>query len=208
MIQILNFLYYISYVYIVIYGCVFPFYFDQSTLTLKFKVVTSIFVVVSVAVTIFKQRLDEKEEKKIQDKAYYDRQEIKSGVSNLTNQQRIQEMEKRENLETNQDRLRYGIMQLDEINHHLGTVARNFSVYLNFVSLYFEQVEKIPQFYDQNEWIQSESEIYHSLEKKIRNHYESRGLSASGLPKEQLELLKKERIKLVIAKRRDFTDKQ
>jgi len=208
MIQILNFLYYISYAYIVIYGCAFPFYFDQSTLTLNFKIVTSIFVGVSVVITIIKQVLDKKREKQLQEEEYFDRQEIKSGVNSLSSQQRIQEIEKKEKLKTTEDYLRYGIMQLDEMNHHLGTVARNLSVYLNFVSLYFEQVEKIPQFYDQNEWIQSESEIYHSLEKKIRNHYESRGLSASGLPKEQLELLKKERTKLITAKRREFTNKQ
>jgi len=76
------------------------------------------------------------------------------------------------------------------------------------VSLYYEQVEKIPQFYDQNEWAQSESELYHSLEKKIKNHYESRGLSASGFPKEQLERLKKEREKLLTAKKREFANKQ
>ena len=208
MIRILNFLYYISYAYIVIYGCAFPFYFDQSTLTLNFKIVTSIFVGVSVVITIVKQVLDKNKEEQKQEEEYFDRQEIKSGVNSLRNKQKIQEIESREKLETNQDRLRYGIMQLDEINHHLGTVARNSSVYLSFVSLYFEQVEKIPQFYDQNEWSQSESEIYLSLEKKIKNHYESRGLSASGLPKEQLELLKKEREKLLIAKRREFTDKQ
>jgi len=208
MIRILNFLHYISYAYIVIYGCIFPFYLDQSTLTLNFKIVTSIFVGVSVLITILKQSFDKKKEEQLQIIAHSDRQEIKSGVSNLTNQQRIQEIENRENLKTNQDRLRYGIMQLDEINHHLGTVARNSSVYLNFISIYFEQMKKIPQFYDQNEWTQSESKIYHSLEKKIKNHYESRGLSASGLPKEQLELLKKERIKLITAKRREFANIQ
>jgi len=204
----LNILYYVSYTYIVIYGCVFPFYFSQSTLTLKFKIITSIFVGVSVVITIIKQVFDKKKEEDIQEEEYFDRQEIKSGVNSLRNKQKIQEIESREKLETNQDRLRYGIMQLDEINNHLGTVARNSSVYLSFVSLYFEQVKKIPQYYDQNEWEGSELEIYHSLEKKIKNHYESRGLSASGLPRGQLELLKKERIKLITAKRREFTDKQ
>jgi len=200
-------LYYISYAYIVIYGCAFPFYFDQSTLTLNFKIVTSIFVGVSVVITIVKQVLDKKKEEHIQEEEYFDRQEIKSGVNSLTNQQRIHEIEKREKLKTTEDYLRYGIMQLDEINHHLGTVARKSSVYLNFVLLYFEQVEKIPQFYNQNEWVESESKIFLSLERKIKNHYESRDLSASGLPKEQLELLKKERDRLLTAKRREFADK-
>ena len=202
----LIFLSYISYAYIVFYGCT-PFLLDQSILTLKFKIFTSILLGISVAILIIKQILDKKKEEQLQEEEFLDRQEIKSGVNSLSSQQRMQEIEKRENLKTSQDRLRYGIMQLDEINHHLGTVARNSSVYLNFVLLYFEQVEKIPQFYDQNEWSQSESEIYHSLEGKIKNHYESRGLSASGLPKKQLELLKKERVKLITAKRREFANK-
>ena len=207
MIRIFSFLSYISYAYIIFYGSI-TFLLDQSTITLKFKIVTSILLGISVLILIVKQVVDKKKDEKNQEEEYWDRQEIKSGVNHLTNQQRIQEMENRENLKTNQDRLRYGIMQLDEINHHLGTIARNSTVYFNFTSIYLEQVEKIPQFYDQNEWIQSESEIYHSLEKKIKNHYESRGLSASGLLKEQLELLKKERIKLITAKKREFTDKQ
>ena len=207
MIQILNFLSYFSYAYIILYGCI-SFLLDQSTITLKLKIITSILLAISVLILIIKQVLDKKKEEQKQEEDYFDRQEIKSGVNSLTNQQRIHEIEKREKLKTTEDYLRYGIMQLDEINHHLGTVARNSSVYLNFVSLYFEQVEKIPQFYDQNEWSQSESKIYLSLEKKIKNHYESRGLSASGLPREQLELLKKEREKLLISKRREFTNKQ
>jgi hypothetical protein len=207
MIRILNILYYISYAYIVIYGCAFPFLFDQSTLTLNFKIVTSIFVGAAVVITIVKQVLDKKKEEYIQEEEFLDRQEIKSGVNSLSNQQRIEKREKREKLKTTEDYLRYGIMQFDEINHHLGTVARNSSISQNFILLYFEQVEKIPQFYDQNEWSQSESKIYLSLEKKIKNHYESRGLSASGLPGEQLELLKKERVRLITAKRREFADK-
>jgi len=99
------------------------------------------------------------------------------------------------------------MMQIDDINHNLKIISLNSSVYLNFVSLYFEQVEKIPQFYDQNEWAQSESEIYHSLEKKIKNHYESRGLTKSGFPKEKLALIKKERDRLLTAKRREFANK-
>jgi len=207
MIWILNILYYISYAYIVIYGCAFPFLFDQSTLTLNFKIVTSLFVGVSVVITIVKQVLDKNKDEQFQEEEFLDRQEIKSGVNNLSNQQRIEKREKREKLKTTEDYLRYGIMQLDEINHHLGTVARNSSISQNFILLYFEQVEKIPQFYDQNEWSQSESKIFLSLERKIKNHYESRGLSASGLPKEQLELLKKERDRLLTAKRREFADK-
>jgi len=99
-------------------------------------------------------------------------------------------------------------MKIDDINFNLSIISRNSTIHHNFVLLYFEQVEKIPQFYDQNEWVESESEIYHSLEKKIKNHYESRGLTESGFPKEQLALLKKERDRLLTAKRREFANKQ
>lgn len=203
----LIFLSYISYAYIIFYGCI-AFLLDQSTITLNLKIITSTLLGISVLILIVKQVLDKKKEEQKQEEEYFDRQEIKSGVNSLSSQQRIEETEKRENLKTTKDYLRYGMMQIDDINHNLKIISLNSSVYLNFVSLYFEQVEKIPQFYDQNEWAQSESEIYHSLEKKIKNHYESRGLSTSGLPKEQLELLKKEREKLLTAKRREFANKQ
>jgi len=207
MIRILNFLSYISYIYIISYGCL-SILLDPSNITLKIKVITSLLLVVSALILIVKKELDKKKEKQLQEEEYFDRQEIKSGVNSLTKQQRIEKIEERENLKTTQDYLRYGMMQIDDINHNLRIISLNSSIYLNFVLLYFEQVKKIPQFYDQNEWAESESEIYHSLEKKIINHYESRGLSASGFPKEQLELLKKEREKLLIAKRREFENKK
>lgn len=207
MIRILNFLSYISYAYIILYGCIF-FLLDQSTITLKLKIITSILLGISVLILIVKQVLDKKKEEQKQEEESFDRQEIKSRVNSLRNQQRIEETEKRKNLKTTEDYLRYGIMQIDDINHNLSIISRNSTIHHNFVLLYFEQVKKIPQFYEQNEWVESESEIYHSLEKKIKNHYESRGLSESGFPKEQLELLKKERVKLIIAKRREFANKQ
>ncbi|GAG16540.1 unnamed protein product, partial [marine sediment metagenome] len=127
MIRILNFLSYISYAYIVFYGCT-PFLLDQSILTLEFKIVTSILLGISVIILIVKQVLDKKKERQLQEEEYFDRQEIKSGVNSLSSQQKMQEIENRENLKTNQDRLRYGIMQLDEINRHLGIIARNMSI--------------------------------------------------------------------------------
>ena len=200
----LIFLSYISYAYIIIYGCVFPFFFGQSTLTLNFKIVTSFFVGVSVVITIIKQVLDKKKEEYIQEEEYSDRQEIKSGVNSLSDQQRIQEMKKRENLKTTEDYLRYGMMQIDDINHNLRILAQNSSSYHNFILLYFEQVEKIPIFFNQNEWEESELEIYNFLFNMINEYF----ISASGLREKQLVLLKKERDRLLVAKKREFVNKQ
>lgn len=201
-------MYYISYAYIVIYGCVFPFYFDQSTLTLNFKIVTSIFVGVAVVITIAKQVLDKKKERELQEEEVFDRQEIKSGVNSLSNQQRIEETEKRENLKTTKDYLRYGMMQVDDINHNLRIIARNSSIYHNFILLYFEQVEKIPCFFSQNEWEDTELEIYDSMVNRINEYFNLAGMFESSARKKQLEILKKEREKLLTAKRREFANKK
>jgi hypothetical protein len=208
MIQILNFLYYISYAYIVIYGCAFTFYFDTSQITLNFKIVTLIFLGVSVAITILKQMLDKKEEKKLQDEEFFDRQEIKSGVNSLSSQQRIQEIEKKEKLKTTEDYLRYGIMHIDEISRHMKAISLNTSFSQSYIMLYFEQVEKIPRFYNQNEWENSESEIYSSMKNRINRYFNFQGSFNSSIRVEKLELLKKERTKLITAKRREFTNKQ
>ena len=95
----LIFLSYISYAYIVFYGCT-PFLLDQSILTLKFKIVTSILLGISVAILIIKQILDKKKEERIQEEEIFDREEMKSGINALSNQQISQETEKRENLKT------------------------------------------------------------------------------------------------------------
>jgi len=202
----LIFLSYISYAYIVFYGCT-PFLLDQSILTLNFKIVTSILLGISVAILIIKQILDKKKKEQLQEEEFLDRQEIKSGINILSSQQRIQEIEKRENLGTNQDRLRYGIMQLDEINHHLRIIAQNSTIYHNFILLYFEQVEKIPHFFNQSEWEDSELEIYDSIVNRINEYFNLAGMFESSVRKKQLEILKKERGKLLTAKRREFADK-
>ena len=202
----LIFLSYISYAYIVFYGCT-PFLLEQSILTLKFKIVTSILLGVSVLILIVKQVLDKKKEEQKQEEEYFDRQEIKSGVNSLNSQQIIQEIEKRENLGTNQDRLRYGIMQLDEINHHLRIIAQNSTIYHNFILLYFEQVEKIPHIFNQSEWEDSELEIYDSMVNRINEYFNLAGMFESSVRKKQLEILKKARGKLLTAKRREFADK-
>lgn len=203
MIRILNILSYISYAYIILYGCT-PFLLDQSILTLKFKIVTSIMLGISVAILIIKQILDKKKEEQKQEEESFDRQEIKSGVNSLSNQQRMQEIENRENLKTNQDRLRYGIMQLDEINRHLKTIALNSSISQNFILLYFEQAEKIPHFFNQNEWENSESKIYNSLVNGLNRYFNLGGSFKSSIREKQLILLKKEREKLLTAKKREF----
>ena len=207
MIRILYFLSYISYAYIVFYGCT-PFLLDQSILTLKFKIVTSILLGISVIILIVKQVLDKKKERQLQEEEYFDRQEIKSGVNSLSNQQRIEETEKRENLKTTKDYLRYGIMQLDEINRHLKTIALNSSISQNFILLYFEQVEKIPRFFNQNEWKDCEFEIYNSMVNRLNRYFNLGGSFKSSIREKQLELLKKEREKLLTAKKREFANKQ
>jgi len=207
MIRILNFLSYISYAYIILYGCIY-FLLDQSTITLKLKIITSILLGISVLILIVKQVLDKKKEEHIQEEEYFDRQEIKSGVNSLSNQQRIEETEKRENLKTTKDYLRYGMMQVDDINHNLRIIARNSSIYHNFLLLYFEQIEKIPRFFNQNEWEDSELEIYNSMVNRINEYFNLAGMFESSIRKKQIALLKKEREKLLIAKRREFTNKQ
>jgi hypothetical protein len=197
---------YISYAYIIAYGCA-PFLLDQSKLTLKFKIITSIFVGVSVAITIIKQELDKKKEEQLQEEEHFDRQEIKSGVNSLSNQQRIQEMEKRENLKTTKDYLRYGMMQIDDINHNLRIISRNSSIYHNFRLLYFEQVEKIPHFFNQNEWEDSESGIYNSMVNRLNGYFNLGGAFRSSVREKELEVLQKEREKLLTAKRREFVNK-
>lgn len=171
---------YISYIYIIAYGCA-PFLLDQSKLTLKFKIITSIFVGVSVVITIVKQILDKKKEEQLREEEYFDRQEIKSGVNSLSNQQKIQEMEKRENLKTTKDYLRYGMMQIDDINHNLRIISRNSSINHNFVLLYFEQVEKIPHFFNQNEWEDSESRIYNSMVNRLNRYFNLGGAFRSSV---------------------------
>jgi len=81
-VRILNFLSYISYAYIVFYGCT-PFLLDQSILTLKFKIITSILLGISVLILIVKQVLDKKKEEQKREEEYFDRKEIKSGVNSL-----------------------------------------------------------------------------------------------------------------------------
>ncbi|GAF96400.1 unnamed protein product, partial [marine sediment metagenome] len=66
----------------------------------------------------------------------------------------------------------------------------------------------IPHFFNQNEWENSELEIYNSMVNGLNRYFNLGGAFKSSAREKQLILLKKEREKLLTAKRREFTNKQ
>lgn len=179
----LLFLSYLAYGYIVFYGSI-TFLLDPSVITLKFKIVTTILLGVSVLVLIIERILDTKEKRIKEKKGSFDRQEIKRGINILLNPQR-------EKLITGEKNNRHKMMQEDDIGN-------------NFVSLYFEQIEKISCCLTQRDWENSEFEIYISIVNRINKYYNLGDKYSENIRDEKLKLLKKAREKLLKDKRREL----
>jgi len=73
-----------------------------------------------------------------------------------------------------------------------------------YVTNYFKRVDNIPQYYNESEWLETEILIYKDCFNSVQGAFSERGLINSSGTKLYVETLKKERDKLLRAKKRVF----
>jgi hypothetical protein len=116
----------------------------------------------------------------------------------------IKELKEKEKkgLLTDNDYSLYIARYLESIDHTLkyshGKNTREW------VTTYYEQVKKIPEYFTFEEWKESEKFIYDSMVNEINGHFAARGTFDSGMRPKLLERFKKERERLLQAKEREF----
>ena len=70
-----------------------------------------------------------------------------------------------------------------------------------WIALYYDGVRKIPDKFTAEEWSESEQVVYDSIVQEINGDFSERGMFDSGMRKKLLEILEKERKKLLKARR-------
>jgi len=116
----------------------------------------------------------------------------------------IREMKEKEKkgLLTDSDYSLYIVRYLESIDHTLkyagGKDIREW------ITTYYDAVDKIPDYFTPQEWKESEKLIYESMLEEITGHFSMRGTLRSGMSAKLFEAFKSERERLLKAKEREF----
>ena len=144
-----------------------------------------------------------------QEESYKDRRDAYYQSENLRKQDKISndidEMKQKEQkgLFTEADYGRYIALHLENINLSLRRLSsRNMR---ERVTAYYDETNKIPAYFNPQEWKEGEKFIYDSMIEEINGDFNSRNMFDSGLRTKALEIFNKERNRLIQAKEREFT---
>lgn len=167
---------------------------------------TKIFLFVLIAVCLgFQGWYGLKEKEAADDKAYqdalYQDESLRKQESISKNINDLKEKEKK-GLLTDNDYSLYISRYLESIDHTLkyqgGKNTREW------VTSYYEEIAKIPNFFNFEEWTNSEKLIYDSMINEINGQFAARGTFGGGGRPKLLEIFKQERESLLNAKKRNL----
>jgi len=128
--------------------------------------------------------------------ARIERQDISRGVSELKD---LQKKESTGKITAN-DYLHYIVSELQGIRIKMGRMKNINEEIID----YFQKIKNIPEFYNKEEWLESENDIFKRLIAQVKENLAARGLARSGSMDKYLGVLKKEREKYLKAKERTF----
>ena len=140
------------------------------------------------------------DEKAYQDAVYQD-ESLRRQASISKDIGDLREKEKK-GLLTNNDYSLYISRYLESIDNTLK--YRDGKNTREWVTTYYEEVAKIPSFFNFEEWLRSENLIYESMVNEINGFFVARGTFDSGMRPKLLETFKQERETLLNAKKRNF----
>ncbi len=190
----MNILFYIAFAFLTLYTFVTTFI-DVSKSNLFVKFLIWVVAIVAVWISIKYQVIEKQQEEYSSYVDQLDRQEIK------------------EKIDASKDKEKKGLMNesdyLKRISYEIEDLNLNFmrskgKYAKDFLTGYFSQVAQIPTFFNIGEWKESEALIYKSVIDEINAVFNMRGMFNSGGRTELIDLLDKERQKLVIAREREF----
>ncbi len=122
-------------------------------------------------------------------------QEIKGKLDDL------KEKEKR-GIFKDTDYLNRIALELDAMNLNLD--KREPIIKEQYLTIYFEEVEKIPSFYNLDEWKDTEALLFNRILQQLKGYFNARGMFSSGEMQAIEKEFNKEREKYIIAKERAF----
>ncbi len=188
--------YFISAFYLGILG-ILALFLELSKVNWFWKLTLCLFAVVAIVLTLayqhIEKRIDEWQRQNSEMRTERQAQDISQKLDAL------KEKEKKGLLEGSDYSL-YIVRYLESLDHTLkfkdGKNTREW------LTTYYEAVREIPDYFNPQEWRESEKLIYENMLQEIDGHFNIRGTFNSGMHKKLLEIFKNERDKLIQAKER------
>ncbi|MBL7197751.1 MAG: hypothetical protein ISS47_06595 [Candidatus Omnitrophica bacterium] len=175
------------------------FFFDYTNFHWFWKLALGLLAVVCVILSISYQHIEKKTEKRERMRsemnADMQRDAIKSKLDVL------KEKEKK-GLFTESDYLNRISLELDELNLNIQNQKNIFD--RQYLTLYFDEVAKIPEFYTWEEWKKTENLLFHRMFGELRGRFVARGTFHGGARKKMEKEFKEEREAYIKAKEREF----
>lgn len=172
---------------------------NLSKLPWFFKLVLGLLAGVSIILSLCYQQIEKRVEEI--ERKYFEARTDEQMRMTLQGLEDLKEKEKK-GLLKDSDYTLYIVRYLESIDHTLkfkgGKDTREW------LTTYYEAVERIPSYFNPQEWRESEKLIYESMVNEIGGHFNMRGTFGSGMHKELLEIFKNERVRLIQAKEREF----
>lgn len=153
------------------------------------------FIVLSIGYQQMEKKIDEVRRRHSEQTAQDERQDIKRKIDDLREKDR-------KGMLSHTDYLKYIAYQLEELN--LNIIRKDTKHSKDYIINYFSQVDRIPTFFNSDEWKESEKIIYDSSINEINQIFNIRGMFNSSSRIKLIELLSQEREKLLKAKEREF----
>ncbi len=192
-------LFYFSTVYLAIIG-IFALFYNFTERKLRFKL---FLIVLAISALLFSLWYDNKEKALEKQDRDISETTTRQKLDKVDNQ--LAELKEKENKSPLQedDYLRYICLYLDRIDINLSGISRNFRK--DFALDYFSDLEKIPKYFNFEEWKNTESKIYERNIEKIKGDFSSRGMSSNVEP--YLNELKENRERVSRAKERELSNR-
>lgn len=113
----------------------------------------------------------------------------------------LNEKEKRGSLTDKDFLLRIGL-ELEKLN--INVKSQENLIRPQYLTAYFNEAAKIPDFYTWEEWKETEAVLYQRILASINGHFNARGVYNSGMRVALIDEFNKEREKYIKAKERQF----
>ncbi len=174
-------------------------FFNYTKIHFFWKLTLFLLAVVATILTLVYQQLEKKTEQERQEHSEMitsnRMQEIKGKLDDL------KEKEKR-GIFKDTDYLNRIALELDAMNLNLD--KREPIIKEQYLTIYFKEVEKIPGFYNFDEWKETEALLFNRILQQLKGYFNARGMLSSGEMQAIEKEFNKEREKYIIAKEREF----
>ncbi len=194
----MKWVYYFAAVYLGILGIVALFR-ELNNLPWYWKWILGLFAVVSIILTLTYQHIEKKFDARDKQISEIRAEQRARDISHKLDD--LKEKEKK-GLFTNGDYLNRISLQLEELN--INIQSQGNLVRPQYLTSYFNELAKIPDFYTWEEWKETENVLYQHILTGINGHFNARGVYNSGMRTALIDEFNKERDKYIKAKERQF----